>query len=520
MAYPNGSYTSSRPTRYAVDENGDISELPGFNQTIDINDNRTINDLKNREKAYDAQRKDFEFDSIAKASNAASKLTKQKVSDIESNYKNQLSQNNTYNSLADQIAGLSRNRGISMGGNPSFNEMTGQPNLGGAQAMDSQNIYGSSDLGSKLNFQVSNDQILNDYNKSYTDRLNGVLSRGNAQITGIQDRIATANNLLDQLPSGDPRRASAELVVKGLNDDLKSVTDAVSTAQDKIKNFTPLTSSDSEGMKQINSFREHAKLPEENALNQLRQIDPNSYRTAIGLGRQYNEMVNRPIGETSTAQTEDLRNAIEQEAVNQLKLGSTLGAEERRGYEQAIRGAQTSRGNVFGLGPAVQEASQIGAAGEARKLARYGAAQQFLASGQSTGDALRSDIAFRDALQQNRLGAASGFLSSGPSLYNLGNARLANQQGQFQNYINANQAQPGQFNTQPYASQFYQTTNPNIPVQMSGQAAGIYNTMSNYQAQTYGDYTRAVASQPSGAQQFAQIAGGIGSLMPSFSFSK
>jgi hypothetical protein len=495
--------TVARPTLYSVDERGNISELAGVNQdTKDLN-SRDRQDLLKKQKAYDDQKKNFAFDTIAKASNAASKITNQKISGIESNYKNQLSQNNTYNSLADQISALSQRGDANM---PSSGGMVN------TNSLSADNNYGSSDLGSKLNFQVSNDQIVNDYNKSYTDRLNGVVTNGNAQIAGIKDRIETANKLLNQLPSGDPRRASADLVIKGLNDDLKSVTNAVSTAQDKVKNFTPLTVSDAEGMKQISAFREHAKLPEENAINQFRQIDPNSYRTAVGLGRQYNEMVNRPIGETSTAQTEDLRNALEQEAVNQLKLGSSLGAEERRGYEQAIRGAQTARGNIFGLGPAVQEASQIGAAGEARKLARYGAAQQFLSSGQSTGDALRSDIAFRDALQQNRLGAASGFVASGPSLYNLGNARLANQQSQFQNYVNANQAQPGQFNTQPYASQFYQTTNPAIPVQMSGQAAGIYNTMSNYQAQTYGDYVGAVSRQPSGAQQFAQIAGGIAGL--------
>jgi hypothetical protein len=67
----------------------------------------------------------------------------------------------------------------------------------------------------------------------------------------------------------------------------------------------------------------------------------------------------------------------------------------------------------------VQEASQIGAAGEQRKLARYGAAQAFLGSGQTTGDALKADLAFRDALQQNRLGAASGFIAGGPSIGNL-----------------------------------------------------------------------------------------------------
>jgi len=215
-----------------------------------------------------------------------------------------------------------------------------------------------------------------------------------------------------------------------------------------------------------------------------------------------------------------LRNTLEQEALNQLRLGSTIGAEERRGYEQSIRAAQTARGNIFGLGPAVQEAAQLGAAGEARKLARYGAAQSFLGSGETTGAATARDLALREGLQQNRLGAASNFIAGGPSLYNLAGQRLAQQNASFQNYINANQVTPNQFQTGPAANQFYQTTNPAIPVQLANNASNIYNTMSDYQAKTYAAQVGAIASQPSGAQQFGAIASGIGSLMPSFSFSK
>ncbi|NBT48277.1 MAG: hypothetical protein EBT07_10785, partial [Actinobacteria bacterium] len=196
-------------------------------------------------------------------------------------------------------------------------------------------------------------------------------------------------------------------------------------AQDMQKNFTPITMDSPEGLKEITSFRSFVQLPEERASQQLYQIDPESYKTAVGLGQQYRQMATQPIGPTTTPQTEQLRKTIEDEALNQLRLGSTIGAEERRGYEQAARAAQTARGNIFGIGPAVQEAAQIGAAGEQRKLARYGAAQSFLGSGQSTGDALKADIAFRDALRQNRLGAAANFIGGGPSIYNLANQRTA-----------------------------------------------------------------------------------------------
>jgi hypothetical protein len=504
------------PTLYRLNENGDIEKL-------ELEQPKTqIAKLKGGNKQalidYDAKKrqKDYPFKSFEEAVGAQKKFTfentNKQIGKLQSQYDTELSQNRAYNTLAEQIAGLT-GRGGKYGSQYAGLGVDGEPPIG----LSANRNYGSSDLASKLNFQVSDDQIINDYNTSYINRLNNVVTSGNTQIAGIQDKIATANKLLENLPKNDPRRTSSEAVIKSLNDDLNSVTSAVATAQDKAKNFKPLTASDSEGRQQITAFREYIQLPEEKATQQLRQIDPESYKTAVGLGRQYREMATRPIGETSTQQTEALRNTLEQEAINQLRLGSTIGAEERRGYEQAIRGAQTARGNIFGLGPAVQEAAQIGAAGEQRKLARYGAAQQFLASGQSTGDALRADLAFRDALQQNRLGAAAGFVASGPSLYNLGNARVANQQAQFQNYINANQAQPGQFATQPYSSQFYQTTNPSIPVTMSGQAAQIYNTMANYQASTYGDYTRAIASQPSGAQQFGAIASGIGSLIPNIS---
>lgn len=231
-------------------------------------------------------------------------------------------------------------------------------------------------------------------------------------------------------------------------------------------------------------------------------------------------MATQPLGATTTPQTEQLRQTIEQEALNQLRLGSTLGAEERRGYEQAVRAAQTARGNIFGLGPAVQEAAQIGRAGEERKLARYGAAQQFLASGETTGAAAARDLALREGLTQQRLGAASGFLAGGPSLANLAQQRLAQQNLAAQQYIQANQALPGQFQTQGLPNQFYQTTNPAIPVQLASNAANIYGSMADYQAQTYGAQVGALSRQPTGAQQFGSILSGISGLIPSFSFSK
>ena len=376
-----------------------------------------------------------------------------------------------------------------------------------------KNNYGASDLASKLNFQISDDQILNDVNTSRQNRISKIIQDGNTQIAGINQRLKFAESLFKSMGAEDPGKANSEAFINQLRNDLSSVTSAVTGAQDMQKNFTPITMDSPEALKEITAFRSFVQLPEERASQQLFQIDPDSYRTAVGLGQQYRQMAEQPIGATTTPETEQIRKTIEDEALNQLRLGSTIGAEERRGYEQSIRAAQTARGNVFGLGPAVQEASQIGAAGEQRKLARYGAAQSFLGSGLSSGDALKADIAFRDALRQNRLGAASNFVAGGPSIANLAGARTGQQQSAMQQYIQANQALPGGFGQQPStAGPFFQTVDQQIPVQLTNAFNQLYRSQADYGASTYGAQIGAISRQPSGAQNFATIAGGVGDL--------
>ena len=169
----------------------------------------------------------------------------------------------------------------------------------------------------------------------------------------------------------------------------------------------------------------------------------------------------------------------------------------------------------------MQEAASIGAAGEARKMARYGAAAAFLGSGETTGAATARDLGLRNALEQSRLGAAQGFIAGGPTMYNLASQRLGTQQGMLNNYLAASAPQAtGGFQATPSAANPYAYVNPNAGFIGAQNAAGIYNTLADYQAKTYGANVGALASQPSGAQQFGAIASGIGSLLPSFSFSK
>jgi len=387
------------------------------------------------------------------------------------------------------------------------------------EGLSAQRNFGASDLATKLNFQVSDEQIINDYNTAKQSKLSNIIQGGNTQIAGIRQLLESTKQMVGGLPSGSQQRTEADSYINLLNNDLASVTSAVTEAQEMQKNFKPITMDSPEGLKEITSFRSFLQLPEERASQQLYQIDPDSYRTAVSLGRQYRDMATQPLEPTTTPETEQLRKTIEEEAMNQLRLGSTIGAEERRGYEQAIRGAQTARGNIFGLGPAVQEAAQIGAAGEQRKLARFGAAQQFLGSGETSGAARARDLLLREGIQQNRLGAAAGFIAGGPSIGNLAQARTAQQQGALQSYIQANQALPGGFNQQAStASNFYQTVDPGIPVALTGEFNKLYNTQSNYLANTYGAQVDALSrvavanSFPNYLSAGADIFKGVGSL--------
>jgi hypothetical protein len=486
------------PTRYRVNDDGTISAL----------------NFRFEQGGYDrykGQSKNFPYTTMLAAQNAQAKKQQANIKNLQDTYEKRLadvtSQENTRNSLASQIQALTAG-GMGMqnpNAGPAFNQALTQLSAG--------RNYGSSDLGTMLNFQVSDQNIVDDYNNSKLSRLNSVIERGNTQIAGINERLTAANKLLADLPAGDARRTGSEVFIKQLSDDLKSVTSAVTGAQDMQKNFKPISMDSPEGLKEITSFRSFVQLPEERASQQLFQIDPDSYRTAVGLGQQYRQMATEPIGATTTPETEQLRQTIEDEALNQLRLGSTIGEEERRGYEQSIRGAQTARGNVFGLGPAVQEASQIGAAGEQRKLARYGAAQSFLGSGLSSGDALKADIAFRDALQQNRLGAAANFIGGGPSIGNLAAQRTGQQQSAMQQYIQANQALPGGFNQQPStAANFYQAVDQQIPVQLTNAFNQLYRSQADYGASTYGAQVGAISRQPNGFQNFATLAGGFKDL--------
>ena len=592
-----GRYGTVTKNIYSVDDAGNIVSTP---VNVDI-------ESSNAGDPIDRQRLRIEAQSQESYNAALQKSIEFETNKLQATYEQRLadvtSQENAKTAAAQQIAalagsGLQNNlQAANMqfaGGTPNFNEQTGTYNAvaGGIQqlasgktdpallALSAERNYGASPIAAKLNFQVSDDQILNDYNTAKVDRYKRVVELGNTQAVGIQERLTAAQKLLDTLPANSAQRTASDVYVDGLKKDLASVRSAVSDATSQIGSFKPLAVGSTEAAKEITSFRSFLQLPEERATQQLRQIDPDSYDSSVELGKRYRALATEDIGPTQNAQTEAfraqlekgyrdysasavgatttpeteaLRKRIEDEAMSQLALGSQLGAEEQRQYQQAARGAQSARGNIFGIGPAVEEAVTTGAAGEQRKLARYGAASQFLSSGQTTGDALardiqlrdalqqsrlgmggqflssgqtmsdamRGDLAFRDTLRQNRLGAASNFIAGGPTVYNLANQRTTGQQNAFQNYIQANQALPGQFGqAQSTASPFYQAVDQQIPVALTNAFNQLYKSQADYGSSVYGSQVGAISRQPSGAQNFGAIASGIGSFIPSFSFSK
>jgi len=372
-------------------------------------------------------------------------------------------------------------------------------------------VFGTDALAGKLNSQVTDDQILNDINTARKNEYKSLYDLGTAATTDLQSQVSQANQFLADLPPTDPRRADVQKTVDSLTSQLSEAQKDTLEAKNLFENYQPVSGEQATGA--ITQFRESLRLPEQRTLDQIREIDPQAFETIKGLGQQFQQLATTPLGPTTTQQTEDLRNTIEQEALNQLRLGSTIGEEERRGYEQSIRAAQTARGNIFGLGPAVQEASQIGAAGEQRKLARYGAAASFLGSGETTGAATARDLGLRNALEQSRLGAAQGFIAGGPTMYNLASQRLGSQQGMLNNYLAASQPQQtGGFQATPSAANPYAYVNPNAGFVGAQNAASIYNTLADYASSTYGAQVGAISRQQSGAQQFADIAGGVASL--------
>jgi len=373
-------------------------------------------------------------------------------------------------------------------------------------------LRGTGTLGAKLNSQVTDDQILSDINTGNKARYKELYDIGNSAIVDLQSQLDKSKQFLSDLPANDSRRASTQTQIDSIQKDLTQAQADTLKARDLYENYQPISGENASGA--ISSFRESLQLPEQRTLAQIKEIDPTTYESIINLQKQYATLAKEPVAPTTSPETEAFRRDVEQRIAGQVALGSQLGAEEQRQYQQAARAAQTARGNIFGVAPAVEEAVTTGAAGEQRLAARLGAAQGFLASGQTMSDAMARDVGLREALTQSRLGAAQSLIAGGPTLYNMASQRLGTQQNLLNNYLAASAPQSsGGFQATPSAANPYAYVNPNAGFLGAQNAAGIYNTLADYASQTYGAQIGAISRQPSGAEQFGQIATGLSNLI-------
>jgi len=235
-------------------------------------------------------------------------------------------------------------------------------------------------------------------------------------------------------------------------------------------------------------------FPEQTALSQMAQIDPQSEALRQQLATSYATPLSQATGAPDAAmlqsyltayknldpQSYATMQALGQQVGGDLALGSTLDPTTQIQIQQAARAAQGARGNVYGVAPAVQEAMTQGQAGLALRQQRQQAAQSYLASGLTPGQTALS-------LYQQQLGnlrqaqaGATSYLGSGQTPYQAGAGYLANA-------INmGSQASAGGPVYQPtgitQSPSPYSYLNPTYGLSVGQQANQMYNSM----LQSYG----------------------------------
>jgi len=375
---------------------------------------------------------------------------------------------------------------------------------------------GSKLLG-KLNINVTDQQILDDINSRTKAKYDELYTKANSIASDLKGQIDEATQYGKDLPAGDRRVDLNNKFIADLQSKLDAVNEDVATTKGLVDNYKPTTVEEGAGV--LKTFRESLLLPEQRMVDEIRQIDPATADMIDNLTKGYAEYAKADIGETTDPATEALRRDIQDKLTAQVALGSQLDADERRQYEQAARGAQTARGNIFGVAPAVEEAVTTGLAGEARMRERLGAASSFLSSGQSVTDALRRDKAFREAATLNRLGAAADFTASGATKYNMANRRAAEQSGGLAALAaGSGTTTTGTFGGGQTANIPYMYVDPMAGFRGAQNATALYGSEADYLARTYGAYVQAQAttnaanSLPNYISAGADILKGAGSM--------
>jgi hypothetical protein len=272
------------------------------------------------------------------------------------------------------------------------------------------------------------------------------------------------------------------------------------------------------------------QLPEQVALQQITQIDPTTEALRQALSGSYLTSLQQAENPTAAQfqSYQDLysqvdptgmagRQALEQQLVGNVQLGSQLDAETQRQVEQATRLAQQARGNMYGTPQMVEEAMTTGQAGLALQSQRQAALLSYLQSGQTPGD-----VAFNlYNQQQGQLRASQqaslSYLSSGATPYQMGSQFVQNAQN------SAGAAAQGgpQYNPQSLgqgfsgaASQFPQygldIGNESTNMLQALSAQNAYASAAGPQKSAMGGLTSAASGALSGAASGATI----GSIFP------
>ena len=197
--------------------------------------------------------------------------------------------------------------------------------------------------------------------------------------------------------------------------------------------------------------------PETAALAQMAQIDPATEALRQGLAQSYLAPLQQAGAPTADqflnyqslyGQIDPTgmagRQALGQQLVSDVQLGSQLDPETQRQLEQQTRLAQSARGNVYGTPHLVEEAMTTGQAGLQLRAQRQQALQSYLQSGTTPGDVTMNFYNNIMAQHQQQQQAALSYLQSGATPYQAGSQYY--QQAQT-NAANAAQGGP-QYNPQ------------------------------------------------------------------------
>jgi hypothetical protein len=258
-----------------------------------------------------------------------------------------------------------------------------------------------------------------------------------------------------------------------------------------------------------------AKTPEQRALEQMAQTDPNtealrnqlsgSYSTSLAQGAKPSASDFQSYLDTykQVDPTDAAGNAaLSKQLSDQVALGSQLDPVTARQVEQATRAGQVARGNVYGTPQMVQEAMTTGQAGLALQQQRQQAMQSYLGSGVTQGDIALNMYNQGQANLRSNQQATLGYLGSGSTPYQAGASYLSAAEG------NAAQAAQGgpQYNPASLGNVSGQQQQQ-YGLDIGSQAQNYFNSLNNAYAGGAGGKTKNQTAAALGGAASGAIAG-------------